>query len=326
DILTLGCSMFDYLLKILEEKVRMLEIGSFFGCSSYFAAKTMGLLKSDALLYCCDNWKGANGGVEYLSGCVDTMAYFRGVMRYLGVSEQIVPLAGDSSTCLDAFRDDYFDIIFIDGGHQYETVLNDITTAVRLIKPGGLIMGHDCECLFSQLPEKIKTKKIDTCEIADGCYHTGVIFALEALFHGNYEKPITNSLMWVKKIMVTDKHKILQSESAEWKAIRELADSLAEKLDHMAPSDEELVPMEEAAAVGRIYADFERRIADLKYESAFREIKNRIVEAYDCHLSLINASAGSDAKACASLFEKETVLVRQLIENIDKRGGCSNER
>jgi predicted O-methyltransferase YrrM len=35
------------------------------------------------------------------------------------------------------------DMVFIDGDHRYETVVKDIKKAFELLKPGGLICGHD---------------------------------------------------------------------------------------------------------------------------------------------------------------------------------------
>ena len=36
-----------------------------------------------------------------------------------------------------------FDMIFIDGGHDYESVFRDCTYAFEFIEPGGLVCGHD---------------------------------------------------------------------------------------------------------------------------------------------------------------------------------------
>lgn len=36
------------------------------------------------------------------------------------------------------------DVVFIDGGHDYETVLADTISAYALRKPGGVIVWHDC--------------------------------------------------------------------------------------------------------------------------------------------------------------------------------------
>lgn len=53
--------------------------------------------------------------------------------------------AGDSSSVLKTFPDNYFDMIYIDGDHSYNGVKKDITVAFDKIKPGGYIMGHDYE-------------------------------------------------------------------------------------------------------------------------------------------------------------------------------------
>lgn len=37
----------------------------------------------------------------------------------------------------------HVDMVFIDGDHRYETVVRDIKKAYELLKPGGLISGHD---------------------------------------------------------------------------------------------------------------------------------------------------------------------------------------
>jgi hypothetical protein len=50
---------------------------------------------------------------------------------------------GDSSTILKTFAPGFFDWIYIDGDHSYESVRKDIEAADRAIKPGGLLMCDD---------------------------------------------------------------------------------------------------------------------------------------------------------------------------------------
>ena len=38
-----------------------------------------------------------------------------------------------------------FDMIFVDGAHDYESVEMDLITTHGLLRPGGLICGHDCD-------------------------------------------------------------------------------------------------------------------------------------------------------------------------------------
>ena len=49
---------------------------------------------------------------------------------------------------LEAFKECFdegltFDSVFIDGSHDYDSVKQDIENWSRLIKPGGIISGHD---------------------------------------------------------------------------------------------------------------------------------------------------------------------------------------
>lgn len=44
---------------------------------------------------------------------------------------------------VDGFKDQYFDFIYIDGAHDYDSVLRDIQTFLPKLKPGGIIAGHD---------------------------------------------------------------------------------------------------------------------------------------------------------------------------------------
>lgn len=57
----------------------------------------------------------------------------------------ITPIKADSRTYHKNYPDKHFDFIFIDGGHDYETVIEDIKGWYPKLKPGGIIGGHDID-------------------------------------------------------------------------------------------------------------------------------------------------------------------------------------
>jgi SAM-dependent methyltransferase len=73
--------------------------------------------------------------VEFAKGFVDE--------RYPGRHELVI---GDSRTTVPVYADTKggcFDLVFVDGGHEYEIAAADIENARRLSKPGGLIVVDD---------------------------------------------------------------------------------------------------------------------------------------------------------------------------------------
>lgn len=50
---------------------------------------------------------------------------------------------GDARKILPTFDRHYFDWIYIDANHEYWAVTKDIALAVPLVKPGGILCGHD---------------------------------------------------------------------------------------------------------------------------------------------------------------------------------------
>ena len=58
-------------------------------------------------------------------------------------SGKIVTKEGLSWELLEEFEDDYFDFIYIDGAHDYDSVNKDLAVSLRKAKPGGLIICND---------------------------------------------------------------------------------------------------------------------------------------------------------------------------------------
>ena len=114
-----------------------LEIGSFAGESALIFMETV-----DALtLFCVDPWESVAEGKSYHAKLVQARECFESVVlkRY----ERVAAIRQTADVALSSDRENFFDWAYIDGGHSEEEVFRDIKLVLPLVKPGGIIAGHD---------------------------------------------------------------------------------------------------------------------------------------------------------------------------------------
>jgi hypothetical protein len=68
--------------------------------------------------------------------------YFN-VVKYLPWFKQLRLIRFPSEKVAPLYWDGYFDMVYIDGDHHYESVIKDIKTWLPKVKKGGIIAGHD---------------------------------------------------------------------------------------------------------------------------------------------------------------------------------------
>jgi len=56
---------------------------------------------------------------------------------------QVFICQGFSTTVLESFDDGYFDWVYIDSNHTYETTARELELCLKKVKPNGIIAGHD---------------------------------------------------------------------------------------------------------------------------------------------------------------------------------------
>jgi len=119
-------------------KKRILEIGTFLGRTAMVLSKASGgsVITCDNLSY---TWTGQ--GPDKRATKEELEARFR------GRDITFIPegLSEDLARRLILMQPLGFDLIFIDADHSYEGVYNDLTNAVGLLSPNGLICGHDLD-------------------------------------------------------------------------------------------------------------------------------------------------------------------------------------
>jgi hypothetical protein len=132
------------LSELLAPGCSILEIGVFRG---EFASEIRARL-APRLQILCDPWDG-----PCVSGDADGNNVVGSDLRYV-YDEMVRQTRGDPSWLLlrgrspDALKelaDASLDAVYIDGDHSYAGCAADLEEALRLVKPGGYIMGHDLE-------------------------------------------------------------------------------------------------------------------------------------------------------------------------------------
>ncbi|KAJ1403082.1 hypothetical protein B484DRAFT_457613, partial [Ochromonadaceae sp. CCMP2298] len=65
-------------------------------------------------------------------------------VRRNNLTRVVIPIAGPSSETLNIHEPGSVDMVFIDGDHTYEGALADLREAWKILRVGGLLLGHDC--------------------------------------------------------------------------------------------------------------------------------------------------------------------------------------
>ena len=128
-----------------------LEIGSYCGKSTVYLGTAC--KKSNSILFSIDHHRGSEEqqpGEEYFdpelfdpqSGQVDTFGKFRKTLDSAGLENAVVPIVCRSETAARCWATP-LSLVFIDGGHAFETVLTDYNSWAKHIMSGGSLMIHD---------------------------------------------------------------------------------------------------------------------------------------------------------------------------------------
>ena len=137
-----------WLAEQARDKKSIVEIGSWKGRST----KALALAQEDGKVYAVDHWRGNPGGdatgVEAEArGGAAIRGEFTGHLLPEIERGRVWPIQADHARLVETLEAcggfAGADMVFIDGDHAYEAVARDIRSALAIVKPGGLIAGHD---------------------------------------------------------------------------------------------------------------------------------------------------------------------------------------
>lgn len=115
----------------LAHEGRVLELGSYYGRS------TVPLASTAATVHSVDPHEGGP------SDAPRTLVPFLDNLERYGMREKVVVHVGASTDVVRLFREDSFDLVFIDAMHQRPEVDVDVVLAARCLRAGGALALHD---------------------------------------------------------------------------------------------------------------------------------------------------------------------------------------
>lgn len=126
------------------------EVGSWKGRSSSYMAVEIINSKKKIRFDCVDTWDGSAEHIDPNSYAFNpkiledpNWLYEEFLKNVSPVQEIINPVRKKSNLASFDYDDRSLDFVFIDAGHSYENVKEDITSWFPKIKIGGFIAGHD---------------------------------------------------------------------------------------------------------------------------------------------------------------------------------------
>ncbi len=125
-----------------DKPINYLEIGVFYGANILSVANSYGL-HPESKLYGVDPWEDYHEYHEYKDQQPSIYNSFLSNLETSGMKDKIVVQRGYSNVEIPKFEDEFFDIIYIDGNHEPEYVLEDAVLSFRKLKKNGIMIFDD---------------------------------------------------------------------------------------------------------------------------------------------------------------------------------------
>lgn len=134
--------MLDLAIQRFPESGIWVELGSWTGRSAAYCVVELLNHHKSAEFYCVDNWEG---GIEHKDHDLIVTQSLREVfMKNVSpVADRIRQIDGISWEAAQNFADNTVDFCYVDAGHTYDCVTNDLQAWWPKIRPGSAFAGDD---------------------------------------------------------------------------------------------------------------------------------------------------------------------------------------
>ena len=143
-------AVFEHLIQKVKPKT-IIEVGTFLGASAVHMAGLTRQIGLQTQILCVDDFRGWPGfrdrfkDIKMLNGDVLLLYQFMQNLVSVNATDSVLPVPFSSGSALNLFCEwgVYADLIEVDAGHDFISAWSDINRAYRLLRPGGVIFGHD---------------------------------------------------------------------------------------------------------------------------------------------------------------------------------------
>jgi hypothetical protein len=142
NVYRIATNWFSFLTPDPTKPIKYAEIGAFYGANIVSVAETYGV-HPDSVLIAIDPWTDYSGYPEYKGQQTTIYNAFMQNMSVCGLTDRVTVKRGYSHEVIPTLDDNTFDIIYIDGNHEPEYVLEDAILSFRKLKVGGHIIFDD---------------------------------------------------------------------------------------------------------------------------------------------------------------------------------------
>jgi predicted O-methyltransferase YrrM len=157
-----------FIMSLAKDK-KVLEIGVWKGAS------TCAWIKGGAKeVYCVDHFLGAEESRDTWQKEAKEISienvFWNNINKVNTDDVPVILLNGDCNNkkIIELAPDNYFDVLFIDGGHTYKQVKNDIKNYVPKLKKHGVILFDDCGTCHPQVKKAIKDSGLNIELVGEG--------------------------------------------------------------------------------------------------------------------------------------------------------------
>ena len=143
--------VYDYLVENTTSGGSFLELGAWLGRSTAYLIDNAPNLNITVI----DSWEGSDSELDTHHKLAKTEDIFSMFKENMG-NRKFKFYKGRAEKLVKMFDNEYFDTIFIDMDHSYESVKRDIELWLPKVKKGGLLAGDDYRATVPGVIEAVK--------------------------------------------------------------------------------------------------------------------------------------------------------------------------